>query len=433
MSKLSRYVNRPDQRLTPEQRAPTPPLGRNRIDAATAQGLKFTTSKKSESTSAPVVQYLGGTASATLKGYHSNSTALQDTYPNHQFAKQQPPPYQRGFDELTVDSDWDHTKSDLDFDPEDDSQYRQEEDMVDERRCAAQVDQRFSQGVPQHPLRHVHSQQALVVNPDFNTEDEQAPPKVQASGKHSRFQPPQQKYSDLQLRMGQAVNGTNQQVVAPKKRPRENYHHQQEQDDGEPDDTDESQVRPSHMKDRQDIFDGSSDGGETPGASPTRQRKARLAQNSQLIGDGFAPAPAPVAADYDDEKLKGMKYSDLKSEDWDTIPNQKLFELPSQVQGQPLGDRLTYYAFQSTEELALFYEHLSTNEWEEAGDLLIEKFADLLKRLKAKRQEKRKLTEDFEAEIEAREKAVRGKSDLLAKKLDEMKASGEGVLRGKMV
>jgi hypothetical protein len=426
-------VNRPDQRLTPEQRAPTPPLGRNRIDAATAQGLKFSTSKKSEPAPAPAAQYLGSAVSATLQGYHSNSAAPQDTYSNHQFAKQQPPPYQRGFDEVTVDSDWDHTKSDLGFDPEDDSQYRQEEDVADERGYAAQADQRFSLGMPQHHLRHVHSQQALVVNPDFNIEHEQAPGKPQTSGKHSRFQPPQQQHSDLQLRIGQAANSTNQQVVASKKRPRENYHRQQERDDEELEDTDESQVLPSHMKDRQDIFEGSSDGGETPGASPTHQRKARLAPSSQLIGDGFAPAPTPAPADYDNEKLKGMKYSDLKSEDWDTIPNQKLFELPPQLQGKPLGDQIAHYAFQPTEELALFYEHLSTSEWEEAGDLLIEKFADLLKRLKAKRQEKRKLTEGFEAKIEAREKAVRGKSDLLAKKLDEMKASGEGVLRGKMV
>ena len=143
--------------------------------------------------------------------------------------------------------------------------------------------------------------------------------------------------------------------------------------------------------------------------------------------NGFPPA------DYDNEKLKGMKYSDLKSEDWDTIPNSKVFALPPQLQGKPLGDQITYYASRQTEELALFYEHLSTREWEEAGDWLVEKFADLLKQLKEKRQEKRKITEGFEAEIEAREKAVRGKSDLLDKKLKDMRASGEGVLRGKIV
>lgn len=64
---------------------------------------------------------------------------------------------------------------------------------------------------------------------------------------------------------------------------------------------------------------------------------------------------------------------------------------------------------------------------------MIDKFADLLKQMKQKKQEKRELTEKFEAEIEAREKAVRGKSDLLDKMFDEMKASGEGVLRGKIV
>jgi hypothetical protein len=56
-----------------------------------------------------------------------------------------------------------------------------------------------------------------------------------------------------------------------------------------------------------------------------------------------------------------------------------------------------------------------------------------MKQLKEKRQEKRRVTEKFEAEIEAREKVVRGKSDLFEKKLKEMQASGEGVLRGKMI
>jgi hypothetical protein len=56
-----------------------------------------------------------------------------------------------------------------------------------------------------------------------------------------------------------------------------------------------------------------------------------------------------------------------------------------------------------------------------------------MKDIVAIRQEKRQLIEKFEAEIEAREKAVRGKSENLEERFKTMKATGQQVLRGKMV
>ncbi|PMD47264.1 hypothetical protein L207DRAFT_415795 [Hyaloscypha variabilis F] len=138
--------------------------------------------------------------------------------------------------------------------------------------------------------------------------------------------------------------------------------------------------------------------------------------------------------DYTDEKLKAMKYSDLKAEDWDNYPNPKPFELPAKLRGKPLADQIAYYADRAKKNVdsedVLFFEHLSTSEWEQAGDIIVDKFADLLKQLKEKRQEKRRITERFEAEIEAREKAVRGKSNLFDKKFKDMQISGQNVLKG---
>lgn len=224
-------------------------------------------------------------------------------------------------------------------------------------------------------------------------------------------------------------------------RPHESHRQQRPQRNDELEDMDEYELpgpRAGGDRDReqeeelQDHFEGSSDGAEaTPAASPNRQRKLRPTdrlQSSQVTMGRTLPV-----VDYDDETLKGMKYSELKSENWDNYPNPKPFALPIELQKSTLGQQMEYYASKDVDDLALFFEQLSTKQWEEAGDWLIDKFADLLKQLKDKRQEKRALTEEFETEIEAREKAVRGKSEHLDKKFNEMRASGEDVLRGKMV
>jgi Extracellular mutant protein 11 len=428
-SGVSRFVAR-DQR---DPTSPSSPQGHSRIDTAAAQRLKFSMNKKGAPGPAPPGQYLASTAPPL--GYTSNTAPLRNTFPNPGY---QPPPYPRGFDEVTVGSDFDQTKSDLGLDSEgdEDSELIENHKMPVKHGYTPQAEQRFS--IPPHQLHRVHSQQPLVMNVE---EHEQSLPKAQTSGSHSRFQRSQHQHSDLQLRSGQPANTMNQQIVASKKRHRgdgpssEIFAKQRDEGDDELEETEEYDLPAAGTKAKEDMFDASSDGGDTHVAgddiqneSPTRQRKGRLAQSSQPTMGGDFPPP-----DYNQEKLKGMKYSDLKAEDWDTIPNPKPFELPAELQGYSLGEQITYYSRQPIEELALFYEHLSTSEWEQAGDWLVEKFGDLLKQLKDKRQEKRRLTEKYEAEIEAREKAVRGKSDLLDKKFDEMKTSGEGMLRGKIV
>jgi hypothetical protein len=52
--------------------------------------------------------------------------------------------------------------------------------------------------------------------------------------------------------------------------------------------------------------------------------------------------------------------------------------------------------------------------------------------MKNNRKKRRAITEKFESEIRAREEAVRGKSENLKKTFEDMQASGEGVLRGKV-
>jgi hypothetical protein len=402
--------------------------------------LKFGNTKRFEYAPVPTAQTLSSTAPAP--GYVSNPTAPRNTYSTRRFTPQEPLAYQRDFDDVTVDSDFDATKSDMNLEPDNaNGQYQQEDAMLDHEYGAYN---RISQDVPQHKLHHVHSQSPLVVK----HESKQILPKPQ-SGITGRFEAPQGllQHSDLQLRSGQPTTALSRHTVAPKKRNRsperlhDSHRQQPPQGDDELEDTDEYELPGPQTgggrgreqeEELQDHFGGSSDGAEvTPAASPTRQRKNPLLdrlQSSQVTMGCTHPG-----ADYDDATLKGMKYSELKSENWDNYLNPKPFELPAELQGSKLGQQMEYFAGKEVDELASFFEQLPTKQWEEAGDLLIDKFADLLKQLKEKRQEKRALTEKFEAEIEAREKAVRGKSEHLDKKFSEMRASGEDVLRGKMV
>ena len=420
MSGVSRFVKG-------EYAAP-PLTGSNRVDIGTAQGLKFGAGKKN------AAQYLPSTAPAP--GYTSNAAPQRNTFPNTRYEA-----YSKGFDEVTVTSDFDHTKSDLDLESEDNENdpYMQEVEELTEYGYPAPAEKRGFSNAP-HKLHHVQSRQPLIVNPEF----EQNTPKPQRSGNHTRFQnsPPPPQRMELQLRSAQPANGNNHQMPASKKRQRADerphgvHEEQPDQSDEDNQNIDEPRLTPVGANVKRDRYDSDSDGGETHIAednvqneSPSRQRKGRQVQSSQTMGGETFPFP-----DYTREQLKSMKYTDLKAEDWDTIPNAKPFELAPQLQGRSIGEQVEHYAHQKEEQQLIdFYEHLSTSEWEQAGDWLIDKFADLLKQMKQKKQEKRELTEKFEAEIEAREKAVRGKSDLLDKMFDEMKASGEGVLRGKIV
>jgi hypothetical protein len=414
------------------------------MDRYAAQNLKFGAKKFDPApapTAAAAAQRLPSTVPAP--GYDSNPTASRNTFPNSRFTTYDPPSYQRDLDDVTVDSDFDVTKSDINFEPAyEDGQYRHEDRLL-QHEFAAQPDQRFPQGMPQHRLHHVHSQSPLI-----KPESQQSPPRPQGSGIVGRFHASQgqSQHPDLQLRSGQPPNALYQQMVSSKKRnqsserPPENYQQQQCIDDDELEDTDEYELpEPRKVADRgrdsrepQKQLEIGSDIAETPASSPTRQRKTRLADRPQ--SSQAAIRDAYIKADYDDETLRGMKYSDLKSDTWDEYPNPKSFQFPAELQGPnvELGDKIKYYADKRDDDLTLFFEQLSTKEWEQAGDWLIDKFADLLKQLKEKRQEKRAFAEQFEAEIEAREKAVRGKSENLEKKFKEMKASGEDVLRGKM-
>lgn len=139
--------------------------------------------------------------------------------------------------------------------------------------------------------------------------------------------------------------------------------------------------------------------------------------------------------DYDDQQLVTLNYQDLKGQTWENDPHAKSAAL-SRREGDPalsLEDRLkTCVDKMEPEAQFAFFQHLSMAEWEETGEILIERFGDIMKNMRLARQKRRAMVSDFEKKIEQREFLVRGKSAILDKKFKDMKKGGEGVLRGKL-
>jgi hypothetical protein len=140
--------------------------------------------------------------------------------------------------------------------------------------------------------------------------------------------------------------------------------------------------------------------------------------------------------DHKDEELEGMTYTDLKKETWDGGKSGgKKRTSPTHTQNTEFTakDYFIHMVREGDAEAQVkFFEQMSMAEYEEAGDFFIDKFTELMKQIKDSRKKKRDLVTNFENEIEAREKAVRGKSESFERKFEAMRAGGEGVLNSKV-
>ncbi|KAI6803298.1 hypothetical protein KC363_g2549 [Hortaea werneckii] len=134
--------------------------------------------------------------------------------------------------------------------------------------------------------------------------------------------------------------------------------------------------------------------------------------------------------DYEPEELRSMDYQTLKGTAFDFEPYSSRSTLPN---AQPTDD-LTQKLFAAAEldrpEQAEFFASLTIDDWEQAGDWFLDRFGDVIKRLKEARREKREAAKRFEDEVEHRHDAVSKKRKLTDDALSEMKTSGALVLQG---
>ncbi|KAF2714215.1 hypothetical protein K504DRAFT_462641 [Pleomassaria siparia CBS 279.74] len=133
--------------------------------------------------------------------------------------------------------------------------------------------------------------------------------------------------------------------------------------------------------------------------------------------------------DYDRPGLFDMDFNQLKNEDFDTDPRPDNPVLSEDMLDKPLADRLVFVnqSF-NAEDKGKFFSSLPTREWEDAGDWFLDQFSSIINRTKLARQQKRKLAEGFEAEVEQRYDEVSKKQRLLESAKGKMKTQGQGLM-----
>ncbi|KAI1002371.1 hypothetical protein K3495_g5831 [Podosphaera aphanis] len=326
----------------------------------------------------------------------------------------------------TVGSDFDHTKSDIpmiepfvDIPPS----LRQEDDRLRDRPSWDQEQQlslynphrnvQASKIIPEHNVNRndIH----YATGGRYVAQQENASVRASITG---RFQPLEK--INLELRGdGPSAHAYHQEDCAP----REPLHSEQGDSD---------------MDRLEEVDDDLNSEITTRNSTPSRPRNLRMAKiENAPQADSNTIDPE---TDYNDEALKKMKYSELEAQSWEDIPSRKVFSYPRELRGPKitLETKMDYYlavahkdkvpAGPARKTAEAFYEQLSSKEWDQAGEIFIEKFTGLMQKLQEKRREKRHIAEEFEKEVQARERVVRGHLDKLDKKLDDMRANGESLL-----
>ncbi|OTA96070.1 hypothetical protein M434DRAFT_393153 [Hypoxylon sp. CO27-5] len=135
--------------------------------------------------------------------------------------------------------------------------------------------------------------------------------------------------------------------------------------------------------------------------------------------------------DYDDGALAAMDYAELKKEAFDFDPAQA--EAQSVI-GPPRGtlsEKLDMFLDKDQASQMEFFSKMPINDWETSGDWFLERFGEVMQRLRDARRMKRTIIEEFENEIAERDEAVRNKIQGIDHTLAELKSEGEGMMLGK--
>lgn len=137
-----------------------------------------------------------------------------------------------------------------------------------------------------------------------------------------------------------------------------------------------------------------------------------------------------IDLDYNPTQLREMAYERLRQESFDGI---------KPVQGaadQELLEKLqNVYDLKGSSDPHLkrrtFFSGLTIEQYEECGDLMVERFSDVIARYKVTRQQKRAVARAFEEEVGNREERVRAKKKVVDRDLGRLRKAGEAVVRGK--
>ncbi|KAL8870036.1 MAG: hypothetical protein Q9174_003827 [Haloplaca sp. 1 TL-2023] len=141
--------------------------------------------------------------------------------------------------------------------------------------------------------------------------------------------------------------------------------------------------------------------------------------------------------DYDLKTLKSMSFQQLAGESFDTSPQPIELKARALTDSSDLEKKLEYiYSLEGKREQVqaqrrAFFSTLPIDQHEECGDMMIDRFTQILSKFKQARQGKRALARSFESEIAGREKTVERRKTAVVEDLDRLKRAGQDVVRNK--
>lgn len=141
--------------------------------------------------------------------------------------------------------------------------------------------------------------------------------------------------------------------------------------------------------------------------------------------------------DYDLAQLREMTYESLRREAFDQSPRAMVKSGVQPAADAGLPGKLQHMydlvgdATGVLSQRRAVFSHMAIGQYEECGDLIMEKFNDIMSRIKTIRQQKRAAAIGFEEEVAKREERVRAKKDAVDQDLARLKKAGEDVVQGK--
>lgn len=174
----------------------------------------------------------------------------------------------------------------------------------------------------------------------------------------------------------------------------------------------------------------------TPGPTPTTKQTTQpnhpkktstLADNSSL--DSASSPESWNELDYSPTEMKNMDFSTLQSEAFDRSVAPTGSSTPFTESTEKLNEALAQACYKGDDHQRLvLLQSLSLDQWEEAGQWIIARQAELLTKMTKLRREKRAQALEFEKEILSRHEVVGKRKALLEEKIAGVRKAGSAVL-----
>lgn len=166
----------------------------------------------------------------------------------------------------------------------------------------------------------------------------------------------------------------------------------------------------------------------------TSPENASATEKRGVSQDGTTQKPynkRHLELDYDSPILAHVSLKDLQDAPYDKDPRSKSFQFPSPDAQKitTLPEKLNMLLAHSRDDRMPFFHSITMAEWEECGDWLTKRFANLMSQLKDGRKARRQLACGFEMEVRMQHENIAREKKDLENKIQMMRTGGIGVMQ----